>query len=64
MESVSGEGSLTFLMEFFKDANFSDKVEKGDYPIALSLQDSVYIQVLAHVTFQSDIQLHFQASGE
>ena len=42
---IKGAGSFTFVLDLYESADFANKRDSSQYPVRLSVQDDIYLEV-------------------
>ena len=42
---IKGAGSFTFVLDLYESSNFTMKRDSSQYPVRLSVQDDIYLEV-------------------
>lgn len=48
---IKGTGSFTFVLDLYEDSEFVKKRDSSQYPVRLSVQDDIYLEVRISSSF-------------
>ena len=44
-DPVTGFGTVTFFLDMYQSPDFTDKIDNSQYPIRVSIEDDIYLEV-------------------